>query len=119
MKKCNISDGDLRETRNNTSNVCINDPFVPKCSLMLSNQTPKYLTPRIFNALSQQIKLIECDNSHVLYYYYYNMIARIFNHLPLALKMNVTEKSFVTNVKKLVQEYLFYDKSEYFKHKFE
>jgi hypothetical protein len=47
------------------------------------------------------------------------MIARVFNHLPLALKMNVTEKSFVTNVKKLVQEFLFYDKSEYFGHKFE
>jgi hypothetical protein len=35
------------------------------------------------------------------------MIARVFDHLPLALKMNVTEKSFVTNVKKLVQEFLF------------
>jgi hypothetical protein len=45
--------------------------------------------------------------------------SKSFNHLPLALKMNVTEKSFVTNVKKLVQEFLFYDKSEYFGHKSE
>jgi hypothetical protein len=49
----------------------------------------------------------------------YVMIARVFNQLPLALKMNVTEKSFVTNVKKLVQEFLFYDKSENVGHKFE
>jgi hypothetical protein len=30
------------------------------------------------------------------------MIARVFNHLPLALKLNVTEENFVTEVKKLV-----------------
>jgi hypothetical protein len=35
------------------------------------------------------------------------MIARVFNYLPLALKMNVTDKSFATNIKKLVQEFLF------------
>jgi hypothetical protein len=47
------------------------------------------------------------------------MIARVLDHLPLALKMNVAEKCFATNVEKLVQEFLFYDKSEYFGHKFE
>jgi hypothetical protein len=43
------------------------------------------------------------------------MIARVFNHLPLALKSNVTEKNFVVSVKKLVGEFLFYDKAEYFR----
>jgi hypothetical protein len=47
------------------------------------------------------------------------MIARVFNHLPLALKMNVSGKSFVSDVKNLVREFLFYDKSEYFGHNFE
>jgi hypothetical protein len=47
------------------------------------------------------------------------MIARVFNHLPLALKMNISGKSFVSDVKNLVGEFLFYDKSEYLGHKFE
>jgi hypothetical protein len=34
------------------------------------------------------------------------MIARVFNHLPLALKMNVSGKSFVSDVKNLVREFL-------------
>jgi Reverse transcriptase (RNA-dependent DNA polymerase) len=46
------------------------------------------------------------------------MIARVFNHLPLAIKLNVNEKNFVISVKNLVSEFLFYDKSEYFGHKF-
>jgi exonuclease III len=46
------------------------------------------------------------------------MIARIFNHLPLALKLEVCEKHFVSSVKNIVEEMLFYDKSEYFGHKF-
>jgi hypothetical protein len=46
------------------------------------------------------------------------MIARIFNHLPLALKMSVKEKDFVNNVKDLLYECLFYDRFEYFEHKF-
>jgi hypothetical protein len=46
------------------------------------------------------------------------MITRVFKHLPLALKMNVSEKSFVSDVKNLVREFLFYDKSEYFGHNF-
>jgi hypothetical protein len=43
------------------------------------------------------------------------MIARVFNHLPLAIKLNVTEKNFVVCVKKLVEEFLFYDKADYFR----
>jgi hypothetical protein len=47
------------------------------------------------------------------------MIARVFNHLPLALKMNVSGKSFASDVKNLVREFLFYDKSKYFGHNFQ
>jgi hypothetical protein len=43
------------------------------------------------------------------------MITRVFNHLPLAIKMNVTEKNFVESVEKLDEEFLFYDKAEYFR----
>jgi hypothetical protein len=47
------------------------------------------------------------------------MIARVFNHLPLALKLSVSDKNFVNYVKKLVSEHLFYDKFEFFGHNFE
>jgi hypothetical protein len=47
------------------------------------------------------------------------MIARVFNHLPLALKLSVSDKNFVNYVKKLVGEHLFYDKFEFFGHNFE
>jgi hypothetical protein len=45
------------------------------------------------------------------------MIARVFNHLPLALKLLVKDKIFLKYVKKLVGEHLFYDKFEFFGHK--
>jgi hypothetical protein len=46
------------------------------------------------------------------------MIAKVFNHLPLALKESIHDKNFVIYVKKLVEEHLFYDKFEYFGHNF-
>jgi Reverse transcriptase (RNA-dependent DNA polymerase) len=46
------------------------------------------------------------------------MIAKVFNHLPLALKESINDKNFVIYVKKLVEEHLFYDKFEYFGHNF-
>jgi exonuclease III len=48
-----------------------------------------------------------------------SMIARIFNHLPLALKMSIKEKKTVKLVKELLYECFFYDKFEYFEHKFD
>jgi len=47
------------------------------------------------------------------------MIARIFNKLPLSLKGNVKREDFLKNVKAMLQANLFYDKSEYFGHKFD
>jgi hypothetical protein len=47
------------------------------------------------------------------------MIARIFNKLPLSLKGNVEREDFLKNVKAMLQANLFYDKSEYFGHKFD
>jgi hypothetical protein len=47
------------------------------------------------------------------------MIARVFNHLPLALKLSVSDTNFVNYVKKLAGDHLFYDKFEFFGHKFE
>jgi hypothetical protein len=47
------------------------------------------------------------------------MIARIFNHLPLSLKRNVESKDFLKDVKVMLQTNLFYDKFEYFGHKFD
>jgi hypothetical protein len=44
------------------------------------------------------------------------MIARIFYNLPLALKLDLAE--WINGVKNLVEEMMFYDKSEYFGHKF-
>jgi hypothetical protein len=64
-KICYIPDVYLLETMNNTSNVCINDIFVPNCSSMLSNQNHKIIILRIFNALSSANKLIECDNEFI------------------------------------------------------
>jgi Reverse transcriptase (RNA-dependent DNA polymerase) len=46
------------------------------------------------------------------------MIARVFNHLPLALKLSVSDKNFVNYVKKMLNEQLFYDRHEYFGHNF-
>jgi len=46
------------------------------------------------------------------------MIARIFNKLPLSFKGNVEREDFLKNVKAMLQTNLFYDKSEYFGHKF-
>jgi hypothetical protein len=46
------------------------------------------------------------------------IIAKVFNHLPLALKESIHDKNFVIYVKKLVEEHLFYDKFEYFGHNF-
>jgi hypothetical protein len=43
----------------------------------------------------------------------------VFNHLPLALKLSVNDTNFVNYVKKLAGEHLFYDKFEFFGHKFE
>jgi hypothetical protein len=47
------------------------------------------------------------------------MITRVFNHLPLALKMSMSDTNFVKYVKQLGGEHLFYDKFEFFGHKFE
>jgi hypothetical protein len=46
------------------------------------------------------------------------MMARMFNHLPLALKLSKLEKDFVKKVKELLNACLFYGKLEYFKHNF-
>jgi hypothetical protein len=47
-----------------------------------------------------------------------SIIARIFNHLPLNIKASVQESSFVNKVKELMYECMFYEKFEYFEHKF-
>jgi hypothetical protein len=47
------------------------------------------------------------------------MIAKIFNHLPLALKMSINDDNYVSMVKKMLNEYLFYDIHEYFSYVFE
>jgi hypothetical protein len=46
-------------------------------------------------------------------------MAKVFNHLPLALKLSVSDTNFVNYVKKLVGEHLFYDKFEFFGFNFE
>lgn len=37
------------------------------------------------------------------------MIARMFNHLPLALKLPVNDKNCVNCVRKVVEDHLFYE----------
>jgi hypothetical protein len=45
----------------NQTNFCRNDLFVPNCNLKLSNQNHAVMIPRIYNALPLEIKMIECD----------------------------------------------------------
>jgi hypothetical protein len=44
----------------------------------------------------------------------YVMIARIFNHMPLALKKSIQDEKFVDYVKEMLNKHMFYDKHEYF-----
>jgi hypothetical protein len=60
-RKCDKPGEYLRVTRNNQDNVCPNDLNIPKCDLKLSNKNPNVMIPRIFNAMSKRIKLIDCD----------------------------------------------------------
>lgn len=64
------------------------DLFVPETNLKMCNQNPK------INA------------------------AKIYNKLPAALKGIQDEKLFVSEVKKVLKEHVFYDKYEYFGHHF-
>jgi hypothetical protein len=47
------------------------------------------------------------------------MIAKIFNRLPLALKMSISDDNFVSMVKKMLSEHLFCYRHEYFSYVFE
>jgi hypothetical protein len=48
----------------------------------------------------------------------YVMIARIFNHMPLALKLLIHDEKFLCSVKEMLNEHIFYDKHEYFSYNF-
>jgi Reverse transcriptase (RNA-dependent DNA polymerase) len=71
-------------TRNAQKRECANDLYVPPCTLDLSNQNPDVIIPRLFNALPIEIKMIE------------------------------REKEFVKAIKGMVLHYQFYDLNEYF-----
>jgi hypothetical protein len=83
-KQCDMPFVQLRTTRNNQTNSCCNDLFVPKCDLKMSNQNPAVMIPRIYNALPLKIKMIECD------------------------------KTFMKSVKTFVTDRQFYDMHEFF-----
>jgi len=70
-------------TRNALKNICVNDLYVPPCTLELSAQNPAVMIPRLFNALPVKIKMIEQD------------------------------KEFVKAIKDMVLHYQFYDIDEY------
>jgi hypothetical protein len=84
IKRCDFACEQYRVTRNNQTNFCCNDLFVPNCDLKLSTQNPAVMVPRIFNALPLEIKMIECD------------------------------KLFVKSVKAFVTDKQFYDMHEFF-----
>jgi Reverse transcriptase (RNA-dependent DNA polymerase) len=71
-------------TRDAQKRKCENDLYVPPCTLDLSNQNPAVMIPRLFNALPIEIKMIE------------------------------REKEFVKAIKGMVLHYQFYDLNEYF-----
>jgi hypothetical protein len=72
-------------TRNNMKNSCPNDLVIKDCSLMRSTENPEY------------------------------MIARVFNSLPIQLKMIEDGQDLIKCVKVFVMEHQFYDLSEYYR----
>jgi hypothetical protein len=71
-------------TRHTTQTMCINDLYVDECTLQISAENPKVMIPRMFNTLPVEIKMIE------------------------------DEKEFLKRVKELVLYYQFYDLNEFF-----
>lgn len=72
------------KTRRAAANACPNDLFVSYCSLQISSQNPATIIPRIFNALPVNIRMIEDD------------------------------KEFVCKIRELVLRHQFYDLDEFF-----
>jgi hypothetical protein len=72
------------KTRKIVANQCPNDLFVSHCRLDISAQNPVSMIPRLFNALPVDIKMIEDD------------------------------KEFICKIRELVLRYQFYDLDEFF-----
>jgi len=71
-------------TRHISKTMCKNDLLVPECTLLISTENPSVMIPRLFNSLPVDIKLIE------------------------------DSKEFLRRVKELVLHYQFYDLNEYY-----
>jgi hypothetical protein len=71
-------------TRNTLKNMCNNDLYVSDCSLQIAAANPAVMIPKLFNTLPVEIKMIN-DN-----------------------------KEFLRRVKELVMHYQFYDLDEYY-----
>jgi 2-oxoglutarate dehydrogenase complex dehydrogenase (E1) component-like enzyme len=88
-RKYDVPNSKSPQTRNAKANHCINDLYVEiDDHLEILNQNPIV------------------------------MIARIFNNLPVPVKMMDDKKSFVNKIKEIVWHYQFYDMDEFFVCKF-
>jgi hypothetical protein len=54
-----------RQTRNSHKNACIYDLYVKNCDRKMLCQSPDVMIPRIFNALPVTIKMTECDTEFI------------------------------------------------------
>jgi Reverse transcriptase (RNA-dependent DNA polymerase)/Endonuclease-reverse transcriptase len=89
-RKCDVPNSKSPKTRNGKMNHCINDLHVEIDNhLQILNQNPIV------------------------------MIARIFNNLPVPIKMMEDKKAFISKIKEIVWHHQFYDMDEFFVCNFE
>jgi hypothetical protein len=84
LRQLDVENAKVHETRSKKKKICENDLYVSTCSLDLSAENPNVMIPRIFNALPVHIKMIDDD------------------------------KDFLAAVHKIVLHYQYYDMNEFF-----
>ena len=65
MKLCDAPLAQIAKTRQAVLNQCPNDLFVNTCRLNISAKNPVNTIPRMFNALPVDVKMIECDKAFI------------------------------------------------------